>query len=63
MDKDNDNPGVRYLYDKFSKDTYKPDGRWCLPSEFKLDPVLYKDQFKEDVVPNIDTTSQDHSHS
>jgi hypothetical protein len=53
-----DNPGVRYLYEKFSKDTYKPDSNWCLPSEFKLDPVLYKNQFKDIVIPNIDPTKE-----
>lgn len=58
MDKENDNPGVRYLYDTFCKDSYKPNSSWCLPSKFKLDPILYKNQFEETIVPNIDTMNK-----
>ena len=53
-----DNPGIRCLYETFSKDTYKPDGNWCLPSEFQLDPLLYKNQFENIVIPKIDNTDK-----
>jgi hypothetical protein len=53
-----DNPGIRCLYETFSKDTYKPDGNWCLPSEFQLDPLLNKNQFENIVIPKIDNTDK-----